>query len=87
MMNQAMGQGEGTLRVRFSLCPTGELSICARSTGATFSPFPIAEYEGTTEETNAIPDCCCCLVSNCYAELLKPITHIHLVEEQNLGKG
>jgi hypothetical protein len=45
-------QPEGTMRVRYSLCPTGDITICARSTGnsgATFSSFPIAEYEGTTE--------------------------------------
>ena len=63
-------QPEGTLRVRYSLCPTGDITICARSTGnsgATFTPFPIAEYEGTGGERNDVPDCCCCCISSCYA--------------------
>jgi hypothetical protein len=58
---------EGTMRVRYSLCPTGDISICARSTGATFTPFPIAQAEGTADQRNDIPDCCCCCVSACYA--------------------
>ena len=37
-------EGEGDLRVRFILCPTGDLSIAAQSKGYTFAPFPIAEY-------------------------------------------
>jgi hypothetical protein len=41
-------QGEGTLRVQFLLCPTGPLSLIAKSAGPTFSSFNIAEYEGTT---------------------------------------
>lgn len=61
--------------------------MCAQSAGATFTPFPIAQYEGTKEQTNGIPDCCCCIVSSCYAELLKPIEEIHLVEESSLSKG
>ena len=81
------GQGHGTLRVRFSLCPIGELSLIARSTGATFDSFPIAQYEMTADQKNDVPDCCCCLISKCYAQLLKPIEQIHLVKEGNMGKG
>ena len=61
---------EGALRVRFVLCPTGDISIAAKSTGYTFAPFPIAEYEGTEDQKNSVPDCCCCLISQCYASLL-----------------
>lgn len=35
---------EGTLRVQFQLCPTGPLSLIAKSAGPTFSSFNIAEY-------------------------------------------
>lgn len=38
------GQSEGTLRVQFLLCPTGPLSLIAKSAGPTFSSFNIAEY-------------------------------------------
>jgi len=44
---QGMNGGEGSLRVRFSLCPTGPISIVGASQGATFKPFAIARYEGT----------------------------------------
>lgn len=33
---------EGTLRVQFQLCPTGPLSLIAKSAGPTFSSFNIA---------------------------------------------
>lgn len=38
----APAQGEGTLRVQFLLCPTGPLSLIAKSAGPTFSSFNIA---------------------------------------------
>ena len=47
-----ISQAEGTMRVRYSLCPTGDITICARSTGATFTSFPIAEAEGTADQKN-----------------------------------
>lgn len=76
--NQGFGgnQGPGTLRVKFLLCPTGEMSLVGESAGTTFSSFNIAKYEGTAEQTNSVPDCCCCCISACYAELLKPIEQI-----------
>jgi hypothetical protein len=61
------GQSEGTLRVKFLLCPTGPLSLVAKSAGPTFSSFNIAEFEGTTSQNNSVPDCCCCCISACYA--------------------
>lgn len=64
------------------LCPTGDITICARSIGATFTSFPIAQYEGTADQTNSVPDCCCCVMSACYAQLLKPIEYIHMVQQQ-----
>jgi hypothetical protein len=33
-----------------------------------------------------VPDCCCCFISACYAELLKPIELILEVYEENLSK-
>ncbi len=33
-----------------------------------------------------MPDCCCCFISACYAELLKPIELILEVYEENLTK-
>jgi hypothetical protein len=36
--------GEGTLRVKFIMCPTGPLSLIAKSAGPTFSSFNIAQY-------------------------------------------
>ena len=71
--------------MRYILCPTGDLSLVAKSDGYTFRDFPIAEYEGTTDETNNIPDSWACIISNCYASLLKPIENIHLVEEKPMG--
>jgi len=63
--------GEGTLRVRFLLCPTGPLSLIGQSIGgnpnASFTGFNIAQYEGTASQTNTVPDCCCCCISACYA--------------------
>ena len=47
-----ISQAEGTMRVRYLLCPTGDITICARSTGATFTSFPIAEAEGTADQKN-----------------------------------
>ena len=40
---------EGTLRIKYILCPTGEMSLVGQSTGPSFSKFPIARYEGTAE--------------------------------------
>jgi len=37
-------QAEGTLRVQYILCPTGELSLIAQSSGPSFSKFNIARY-------------------------------------------
>jgi hypothetical protein len=34
----------GALRVKYSLCPTGPISIIAKSVDNTFQPFPIALY-------------------------------------------
>ena len=66
-----MGEGaHGTLRMRYSLCPTGPMSLVGESRGATFKPFPIARYEGTEDQKNDVPSCCCCFISACYAKLL-----------------
>lgn len=40
--NVPQGQGEGTMRVQYLLCPTGPLSLIAKSAGPTFSSFNIA---------------------------------------------
>jgi hypothetical protein len=46
--NPMGGQGEGALRVRFLLCPTGPLSLVGQSKGgnpnASFAGFNIAQY-------------------------------------------
>jgi len=70
----AGNQGPGTLRVRFLLCPTGPMSLVGQSSGNpgkntsyTFTGFNIARYEGTENQTNGVPDCCCCFISQCYA--------------------
>lgn len=76
-MGQFGGNAEGTLRVQFLLCPTGPMSLVAKSAGPTFSSFDIAAYEGAPKnENNGVPDCCCCCISACYAELLKPIEYL-----------
>ena len=36
--------GEGTLRVKYILCPTGEMSLAGQSSGPTFGKFDIARY-------------------------------------------
>lgn len=63
--------GEGSLRVRFLLCPTGPLSLVGQSTGgnpgANFTSFNIARADGSEGESNNIPSCCCCFISACYA--------------------
>lgn len=73
----------GSLRVSYNFCPTGPISIVGKSLQNTFLPFEIAEYEGTKDVNNGVPNCCCCLMSSCYAELLKPIENILEVEESS----
>lgn len=60
------GSGEGTLRVRYDVCPLGPISIVGKSDKDTVIPFNLAKAEGSTD-SNKLPDCCCCVISNCCA--------------------
>jgi hypothetical protein len=59
----------GSLRVSYSYCPVGPISVMAKTVENKFEPFPIAEFEGNgVVEKNPLPACCC--LSNCIATLL-----------------
>lgn len=36
----------GALRIAYTYCPTGPITLMAKTTQNTFEPFPIAQYEG-----------------------------------------
>lgn len=77
----------GTLRVKYSYCPIGPTSILSQSAQNSFVPFRIDMHENGKadnygEDGNGN---CCCLLSDCTAQLLAPIKEIDLITQENLS--
>ena len=75
----------GTLRVRYTFCPTGETSIISQSSQNTFVPFriDIAENGKPDVDHSQEEGCCCCLLSDCTAGLLAPMREIDLISQSH----
>ncbi len=72
--------------MKYTYCPVGPITLMAKTVQNSFEPFPIAHFEGNGKiEKNELPACCC--ISNCVADLLKPIEEIDLVEEEIMARS